>query len=166
MNIFLIGFMGSGKSTMGKKLARRMGYDFVDMDRLIEKKEGMSVRKIFRKKGEGKFRKMERKTLEKLVRKDRLVISTGGGVPCEAGNMELIRQHGISIYLKMDPPALYKRLKKRQSKRPLIKDLSEKELRKFISEKLSEREGYYSQADHTVDGSKRDVDELLALLNA
>ena len=120
MNIFLIGFMGSGKSALGRKLASRMGYQFIDMDNLIEEKEGMSVRKIFRKKGEAGFRKMERKTLEKLIRKDKLVISTGGGVPCGPGNMGLINQHGISVYLKMDQSALYERLKTRQSRRGFL----------------------------------------------
>ena len=166
MNIFLIGFMGSGKSAVGRKLALRMGYGFIDMDDLIEKQEGASVREIFRNKGEKEFRKMERKTLEALLRQDKLVIATGGGVPCEAGNMDLINKYGISIYLKMDPSALYDRLKTRQSNRPLIKDLSEAELKEFIIEKLSDRESYYRQAKFTVDGTQRDVDGILALLTS
>ena len=166
MTIFLIGFMGSGKSAVGRKLASRMGYDFVDMDDLIEKQEGASVLDIFKSKGEEEFRKMERKTLEVLVRKDKFVIATGGGVPCGDGNMDLINKHGISIYLKMDPSALYDRLKTRQSNRPLIKDLSEAELKEFIIEKLSDRESYYRQAKFTVDGTQRDVDGILALLTS
>jgi len=158
--------MGSGKSAVGRKLASRMGYDFVDMDDLIEKQEGASVREIFRNKGEEEFRKMERTTLEAMLRQDKLVIATGGGVPCAAGNMDLINKHGISIYLKMDPSALYDRLKTRQSNRPLIKDLSEAELKEFIIEKLSDRESYYRQAKYTVDGTQRNVDGILALLTA
>ncbi len=165
MIVFLIGFMGSGKSATGRKLARKLGYTFVDMDDCIEKKTGMPVRKIFRKKGEAKFRKMERRLLEKLVRKDDLVVATGGGVPCGEGNMDLIKRHGTSVYLKMDPSLLFERLKTRQAKRPLIRELSEKELMKFIRSKLAEREAFYMQADHIVDGSKRDADELVGLLN-
>jgi shikimate kinase len=163
MNIFLIGFMGSGKTATGRKLAHRIGYRFIDMDSLIEEQEGMSISTIFNKMGEAEFRKMERETLEKLILKDRLVVSTGGGVPCEPGNMDLINRHGISVYLKMDPSDLYERLKTRQSARPLIRDLSGPELRQYISIKLSERESYYSKAKYTVDGSRRDVEEIIRI---
>jgi shikimate kinase len=165
MNIFLIGFMGSGKSSLGKKLAERLGYGFADMDEIIEQKEGMPVMEIFRKKGEEQFRKLERKTLEKLVCKENMVISTGGGVPCRPGNMELINQHGISVYLEMSPADLFERLKTRREKRPLIRDLSDAELREFINSTLAEREKYYRKATFTVNGLKRDVDLILEMLD-
>ena len=156
--------MGSGKSSVGRKLAGRLGYEFVDMDHLIEEKEGMSISDIFIKKGEKKFRKMEQKILEKLVKEDKLVISTGGGVPCQPGNMKLINKHGVSIYLAMDEAGLFERLRTRQDRRPLIKGLSEKELKQFIKSTLALRERYYRKAKFTVDGSKRNVDEILGLL--
>ena len=164
MNIILIGFMGSGKSSVGRKLAEKLGYGFVDMDHLIEEKEGMSVGDIFKVKGEKKFRKLEKKTLEKLVQQDNIVISTGGGVPCQPDNMKLINKNGVSVYLRMDAAALFERLKPRQAKRPLIRDLSEKELKQFIKTTLARREKYYLKAKFIVDGSNRDVNEILLLL--
>ena len=158
--------MGSGKSSMGRKLAGSLGYVFADMDQLIEEKEGMSVSEIFAEKGEKRFRKLEQKILEKLVRQENIVISTGGGVPCQPGNMKLINKNGVSIYLKLDAAALFGRLKTRQARRPLIRDLSEKELKQFIRTTLARREKYYMKAKIIVDGSKRDVNEILLLLKA
>lgn len=166
MNIILVGFMGSGKTSMGKKLATRLGYKFVDMDNLIEKKEGMAIRDIFRKKGEESFRRMERRILEKMARKDNRVVATGGGVPCGPGNMELINRAGISVYLEVSPVDLFERLKTRRAKRPLIKDLSEAGLREFIETTLAERAPYYRMARFTVDGSSRDVNKILKVLKA
>ena len=164
MKIFLIGFMGSGKSSVGKKLSAKLGYEFKDMDHLIEENEGMSISDIFREKGEKKFREMEQETLTKLISGENIVISTGGGVPCQPGNMDLINMHGISIYLRMETEDLFERLKARKARRPLIKDLSDAELKDFIIENLADRESYYNQAKYIVDGSKRDVVEILGLI--
>ena len=124
MIIFLIGFMGSGKSTTGKRLARRMGYTFVDTDSLIAERLGMSVNKIFDRLGENAFREAETRLLNELIFKDNLVVSTGGGLPCYGGNMDLMNFNGQSVYLKVSSSVLYERLSLRKDKRPLIKDLS------------------------------------------
>ena len=149
---------------MGKKLSAKLGYEFLDMDHVIEENEGMSIGDIFREKGEKKFREMEQETLVKLIDGENIVISTGGGVPCQPGNMDLINRHGISIYLRLETEDLFERLKARKARRPLIKDLSQAELKHFIIENLAERESYYNQAKYIVDGSKRDVVEILELI--
>jgi len=110
MRIFLIGFMGSGKTTVGQKLARRLGYSFIDMDMQIEKESSMSINQIFKELGEDGFRRREHDLLLRIIRMDNVVVSTGGGVPCFDNNMELINQNGMSIYLKMTPESLVKRL--------------------------------------------------------
>lgn len=160
MIIFLIGFMGSGKSTAGRKLAERLGYSFVDTDKQIIEQFGMSVNEIFDYLGEEKFRESETRLLNDLISKQDLVVSTGGGLPCHGDNMGVINRHGLSVYLKVAPDDLYKRLAARKYKRPLIRELTDRELKVFIDEKLAEREPFYKTATHIVEGLNVDVDEL------
>jgi shikimate kinase len=164
MIIFLIGFMGSGKSTTGKKLAKRLGYGFLDTDKMIVERFGMSINEIFETLGEGKFRETEASLLGEIVLKKNLVVSTGGGLPCYGNNMDTINRYGISIYLKAGPEELYERLITRKYKRPLIKDLPDEELRKFIALKLTEREPYYNRATHVVPGLDIGPGELVKLV--
>lgn len=164
MIIFLIGFMGSGKSTTGKALAKYLGYGFVDTDKRIVEEFGMSVNEIFDRLGEEMFRTSEIRVLNELVTRKNIVVSTGGGLPCHGGNMDIINKHGISIYLKASPKALAERLSPRKQNRPLIKDLSDKELRKFIKEKLKERKPYYKMARYTVPGLEVKIKELATLV--
>ena len=131
MRIFIIGFMGSGKSTVGKELAGRLGYRFIDMDQEIERDQGMSINEIFNGPGETFFREMESKLLKQLIKLDDIVVSTGGGVPCNKDNMEIIKTNGISIYLEMSPEAILSRLKDASDERPLIKDKDINELEMF-----------------------------------
>lgn len=166
MKIFLIGFMGSGKTTVGKKLASKMGYLFMDMDRVIEEENQMTISRIFDEKGEDEFRMMEHDLILRIVQMEDVVISTGGGVPCFNTNMELINKHGISIYLKMNPEDLLKRLKGSKYERPLIRDLSPKELDQYISEKLKEREPHYLKSKYVVDGSHPDVPGIIETIVA
>jgi shikimate kinase len=165
MNIFLIGFMGSGKSTTGKKLSKLLGYSFVDTDELIIDRLGMSINDIFKHLGEEKFRENETGVLNKLVTEKNLVVSTGGGLPCYGENMDIINRHGISVYLKVSPTDLYSRLSPGKYKRPLIKNLSDEELMKFIENTLSEREAYYSLAHHTVTKLDVDLKKLMKVLS-
>jgi shikimate kinase len=165
MIIFLIGFMGSGKSTTGKKLAGRLGYSFLDTDKQIVKQFDMSVNEIFDRLGENKFRESEVNLLNELILRYNLVVSTGGGLACHGNNMDVINRHGISVYLKVSPSALYQRLVTRKYKRPLIRDLSDAELRIFIEQKIKEREPFYSRAKYVVKGLDVDLDELVRLLN-
>ncbi len=164
MIIFLVGFMGSGKSTVGQRLARRLGYTFIDMDARLEEEHGMTINEIFKKHGENAFREMESRLLHELVALRDIVVSTGGGLPCSGNNMELINQKGISIYLKMGPATLLNRLSRGKSRRPLIRHLSRAELDIFIHDKLREREPVYLRAHHTVNGLNVDMEKLTELL--
>lgn len=164
MIIFLVGFMGSGKSTVGQGLARRLGYSFIDMDARIEGEHGMTINEIFEKLGEKAFREMESNLLKEMVSLRDAVISTGGGLPCTGNNMDLINRKGVSIYLRMEPEALLNRLSRGKSRRPLIRHLSRQELETFIREKLGEREPVYLRAHHTISGLNFNMDELLEIL--
>ena len=162
--IFLIGFMGSGKSTLGAQLARRLDFQFVDMDQLIEDTAEMSVPEIFNEHGEEVFRKWEYDILLELCRREKLVISTGGGAPCHSQMMDLMNAHGTTIYLKLAPAALQNRLIRSRTERPLIKGKSDSELLEFITGLLEKREKIYNQATHIVDGINLRVESLIRLL--
>jgi shikimate kinase len=163
--IFLIGFMGSGKSTMGFRLARKMGYTFVDMDHLIEETAEMSIPEIFREHGENIFRKWEHDILLELCEKDQIIISTGGGAPCHGDMMDIMNANGTTVYLKLSPSALKDRLVKSKTQRPLIAGKNEEELLAFIQSKLAEREAHYSRAQYTADGINLSLDCLTKILN-
>ena len=152
MRIFLIGFMGCGKTTLGKKLAQKMDYSFTDLDHELEKKAGMSVSDYFSAKGEEAFRLLEKETLNNFDYPTNCVISTGGGTPCFFDNMEFMNRNGITIYLEMPPVALAKRLEYSKHKRPLIANKDEKEMVAFIKEKLEERNPFYKRSFLTVNG--------------
>lgn len=164
--IFLIGFMGSGKSTHGKILARKIGYQYVDMDHLIEETAELSIPTIFSEHGEEVFRKWEYDILLELCKRDRLVISTGGGAPCHGEMMQLMNEHGCTIYIQLPPEALRERLLHSPTERPLIKDKSDTELLEFISSLLAEREHYYGQARHTIMGVNLQIEDLVSLLGS
>ncbi|MEA3460338.1 MAG: shikimate kinase [Bacteroidota bacterium] len=162
--IFLIGFMGSGKSTLGSKLARRIEYQFVDMDQLIEDTAEMSVPAIFSEHGEEVFRKWEHDILVELCQREKLVISTGGGAPCHSHLIDLMNAHGTTIYIRLSPEALKDRLIRSRTERPLIKGKSESELLDFITGLLEKRESFYIQATLVVDGINLQSEELAQLL--
>jgi shikimate kinase len=164
MRIYLIGFMGSGKTTVGRPLATRLGYQFIDQDDVIEERFGMTITEIFAKVGEPEFRKTEREVLADLSQMDHVVIATGGGCPCFFDNMETMNRHGLSIYLKGDPKTLVHRLKDSHGTRPLIKDKSEEELIQYVTDKLAEREPFYSKAKYTVETRNLKVEDILQFL--
>lgn len=178
MQIFLIGFMGCGKSVLGKQLSQELGknFDFIDLDLLIEKKNQMSISEIFQIKGEDKFRELEHNCLEDIpvtlnMSNKNAVISTGGGTPCFYGNMELMNRIGITIYLQMSTEALMNRLrpdeysgKNDKNTRPLIKDLTGEKLKDYIQENLKAREAYYLQARYTVNAETLKIKHLISLL--
>lgn len=150
--IYLIGFMGSGKTSHGKKIARMMGYDFIDMDDWIEEQEGISIAEIFERSGEHYFREKEHEVLKELGKKEKVVISTGGGAPCNNNSIELMNSNGLTIYLKLSPAALLSRLKEAHTERPLLAGKSEEEMRLTIEKLLQEREPYYNRAGMVIDG--------------
>jgi shikimate kinase len=160
MKIFLVGYMGSGKSTAGKKLAKLLGYTFIDHDELIEKAVGKSVYDIFQEDGEEKFREMEHNMLISLLPKDNMVVSTGGGTPCNYNNMELMNRNGLTIYLKMSADSLVNRLRNAKTERPLIIGKSAEDLYNFIVSHLEKREPFYAEAQYKVKAKDLDIAEL------
>lgn len=168
MKIFLIGFMGSGKTTIGRMLAGKLGYEFIDLDKWIESAEGRTIPEIFTdpaRDGEAYFRELEHKYLQDLmIRWNDAVISTGGGTPCFNDNMELMNADGVTIYLKLTPAMLTDRLKAAKTPRPLIAGKTEEELLDYITCTLAQREPYYSKANVVVSNLNKDVDRLIEII--
>ena len=165
MKIFLVGFMGSGKTTIGRRIAELMGFDFVDTDRFIEMQHNTTIAQLFTQHGETVFRKMEHDLLQELQQRDFAVISTGGGMPCHSGNMDIMLAGGKVVYLKTSPQALSRRLLRSHIERPLIKGKTEKELQQYIVEKLAEREPFYNRAHIVVQTEDFLMETLLQSLN-
>lgn len=162
MKLFLIGYMGCGKSTLGRRLARRMDVEFIDMDRYIESEAGATIPEIFASRGEAEFRRLERQAITNLgKRTDDCIIATGGGAPCREGNIEAINHAGTSIYLKMPHRILVARLCRNKSKRPLIAGKTDREVEDFVARSLAEREPFYSQASITIDCDGRSDDYIV-----
>lgn len=156
--IFLIGYMGSGKTSMGKLLAENLQFTFVDMDAHIEKKYHRTVSEIFTQMGEEKFREIERECLHEIADFEKTVISTGGGTPCFFDNMEYMNNRGLTVYLKLTPDQLVIRLEtSRKGKRPLLADRKGEELKIFIEQGLKSREPFYNRAQKIVSGTDEEM---------
>ena len=166
MIICLLGYMGSGKSTLGKKLAKKMDLEFIDLDKYIELKEGKTITDIFSESGEAIFRKIEKESLSVCLKKEKVLLSLGGGTPCFSGNMDLIKQSAISVYLDLSPKALQSRLIQGKSSRPLIANLSDNEMLSFIEKHLGERVSYYKQADIHFQPFDQEVNDLIEEIKA
>lgn len=151
MKLYLLGFMGSGKTAYGEKLAQQLKWDFVDLDARVSEQTGLSLPAIFEQEGEPSFRQWEQQALYSTAPLTHTVIATGGGTPCFYENLSWMQQQGTTIYLKMLPDKLVKRLKKEQQKRPLISGMRPKALQQFVHQTLTERAYYYLQADVVVD---------------
>ena len=163
MKIFLIGYMGCGKSSLGRKLAKSAAIRFVDMDSLLEEREGASVSDIFAYAGEEYFRRAERNLIEELAEQsDDMVISTGGGVPTWQDNMEYINSVGESLYLRRSAKQIASRLSPHgRYKRPKLRGLNDEELVEFMTKNMAEREPFYMKATHVVECSDKSDEELL-----
>jgi len=162
--IFLIGYMGSGKTTVGKKLARRLHIPFIDIDEELTQAVGMSIPAYFEKFGEAQFRELERAQLKQYAHVH-AIVSTGGGAPCFFDNMEWMNQHGLSVYLEHSPKSLWSRLVKTDtSSRPILAGKSEEELFAFITEKLAERAPFYEQAHIRINQIHAKVDDIAVLI--
>jgi shikimate kinase len=161
--IFLLGYMGCGKSTIARNLAASAQLPFVDLDQYIEDKSALSIKAIFEQYGEIKFRKMEHEALLELIAMpEPLIIALGGGTPCYANNHELfLRNDVISIYLSASIDTLFNRLAMNKSKRPIVADKSDKELKEFIAIHLFERSFFYNQASHTIRVDESSVDDIV-----
>ena len=163
MKIFLIGYMGCGKSSLGRKIAKSANMRFVDMDSLIEQKEGASVSDIFAFAGEEYFRRTERNLIEELAQEDEdMVISTGGGVPTWQDNMERINSIGESFYLRRSAKQIASRLSPHgRQKRPKLRGLNDEELVEFMTRNMAEREPFYQKATHTVECAEMSDENLV-----
>lgn len=144
--IFLIGYMGSGKSTLGRALARRLGMEFIDLDQYIEGRYHASVTDIFAARGEEGFRDLERRMLAEVSGFEDVIVACGGGTPCFFDNMEVMNAAGLTVLLDTQLDTLHRRLLAGRAKRPLIAALTDEELRAFITEALAKRMPHYSRA--------------------
>ncbi len=163
MRIIFLGYMASGKSTIGKIVAKKYDLPFIDLDDYIEKKENKTVSEIFQNKGEIYFRKKENEYLKELVEaEDNFVLSLGGGTPCYGNNMDLIKESKktISFYLRASISTIINRLKSEKEQRPLVANLKNDDLNEFVAKHLFERSYFYNQAKHTIAIDTKEIDEI------
>ncbi len=165
MRVFIVGYMLSGKSTIGKRLAKLLNYTFIDTDKEIENQYKLSVNDIFKKYGEEVFRVLEKKILENIGEKDNIVVSTGGGLVCFNDNMQWVKANGVSIYLKLSPAAILSRHKISKRVRPLLRDKTDEEALEYITKTLEEREKYYTQADYCFDALNLKAEEIIKIIS-
>ena len=163
MHIILLGYMASGKSTIGKQLSKKLGIPFLDLDTYIYEKENKSVSEIFSQNGEIYFRKKEHEYLREVLENQQdFILSLGGGTPCYANNIELIlNKNSISIYLKASIQTLSNRLLKNKNLRPLVAFLEDDQVPEFIAKHLFERRFYYEQARKVVVIDQKSVSEIV-----
>jgi len=165
MVFFFIGFMGCGKSAIGKQLAHKLNYKFIDLDELIILKTNSSIPDFFDKYGEEEFRKKEYDLLRKIDFSDALIVSTGGGTPCYKDNMEYIRNIGTTIYLKLETNLLCKRLINSHTIRPMVNGKSENELKIWVENLLNKRKVFYEKSHIVIDARNISTSLLLKVLS-
>jgi len=160
MKIFITGFMGSGKTSLGLMLAGKCASRFIDMDEMIECRSGKTITEIFQSQGEAMFRETEKEVLNQLVKScEDLVVATGGGTACFFDNMEVMNKNGTTVYLKFSPELLFERLRDDVQHRPLLAE--QKDLKEYIAASLSEREKFYHKAQHIIRVKDGDTNEEL-----
>ena len=167
MKIILLGYMASGKSTIGKILSEKLHGDFYDLDKIIEHREKKSISKIFSEEGEIYFRKKEHEYLKEVLRKDNsFILALGVGTPCYSGNMDWIsNSDATSIYLRAKIPTIVDRIMKGKMKRPLVANLEPQKIPEYVAKHLFERRSFYEKATHTIDTdgkSKKEVAKEIA----
>ena len=161
MKVVLLGYMASGKSAVGKLLAKELNIQFIDLDDFIEEKEQLSISEIFKLKGEIYFRIKEGEYLKELLNFDKnLIISLGGGTPCYGNNMQIIKNKSKSFYLNASINTIYERLIDETSKRPLVATLGTNNLKEFIAKHLFERNPFYERADNTILVNNKSISEV------
>jgi shikimate kinase len=165
MRIFLIGYMGCGKSTMGRALAASLNMTFIDLDTYLEERYFRTIPQIFAEEGEENFRLKERKVLEEVSAFDKVIIATGGGAPCFFDNIELMNNSGCCIFLDVEIDSLVNRLIHAKTERPLIKGKSPEELHLFIEGMMQKRLPFYEKARYILKGNEITPDQVIGLLN-
>ena len=164
MRIYLIGYMYSGKTTVGRKLADALGYDFLDLDQAIEARYHTTLPLFFKRYGEPMFRQVEMQMLHATDQMDNVVISTGGGTPCFGNNMQWINANGISIYLRLTEESICKRMESSRKCRPTVMALPPEERKQFIHDQLSARLPIYQQARHTIVADGMDTKDIISTI--
>ncbi len=162
MKIFLIGFMGSGKTHWGRQLSQKLNIPFFDLDEQIVSQEAKAINEIFSQQGEEYFRLLEKDTLHIITEShDSFVMACGGGTPCYFNNIEYMNQAGITVWINTATETLFQRLIVEKDKRPLIRELDDEQLRSFIGKKYADRRIYYEQADVVMDEEPLQLDSLI-----
>ena len=161
--IFLVGFMGAGKTTLAKKLGSKLGYQWIDTDQEIEKKEGVKVSEIFEVRGEAYFRALEKQLIDGLIPSEKMIVATGGGLPCFNNLMETLNQLGTSIYLERTPKELFQRVKQATNSRPLIAHKTDEELLEYIESTMEKRREIYLQSKIIADRFSQTPEKIIAL---
>ncbi|MEI7980746.1 MAG: shikimate kinase [Bacteroidota bacterium] len=160
MRIYLVGYMASGKSNLGRILATELNFRFLDIDSMFEERYRVTIMDFFEKYGEEQFRMMEKAILHETAGFDETVIATGGGTPCFFDNMDFINNSGTSVYLRWEVPGLTERLRHVRKKRPILRSVEPENLENAVREHLKQRSVYYEKAHFTVDGTKPDAGKL------
>lgn len=167
MKIVFIGYMASGKSAVAKELSSQLGLELIDLDAYIVAKENEEISEIFKNKGEIYFRKQETAYLNEVLSLEKsCILSVGGGTPCFSGNIELILAKATSFYLRATVPTIYNRLISEKSKRPLVADIEDKDLKEFIAKHLFERASFYDQCNHVIAVNDKSIQEITEEISA
>ncbi|KWW38804.1 MAG: shikimate kinase [bacterium F083] len=159
--IYIVGYMGAGKTTAARRLAQRMGWEVVDTDALFEEKYKISVNDFFNKYDEPLYRKLESEVLKATESLDHVVVSTGGGTACFFDNMDWMNQHGLTVFLRISPQAAVDRVIHSRHKRPLVEGKSEEELTEFVNQHYASRLPFYEQARITAKSEDFDIESLM-----
>jgi len=160
MRIFLVGYMGCGKSSLGRELSNRLGISFIDLDLFIETRYQKTIPEIFKEFGEMGFREKERICLKEVSYFENVVIAVGGGAPCFYNNMENMKEKGICVFLDVGEEEIVSRLKKSKQERPLIEGKSSDEIMSFVKEMMKQRRPYYEKAQYKLRGNDIKLEEL------
>ncbi len=164
MRIYLIGYMGCGKTTLGRKLAATLKLTFIDLDIFLEEKYFRTIPQIFEEEGEAEFRRKEQNVLHEVSTFDDVIVATGGGAPCFFDNMEVMNNTGFCIFLDVDTDSLVNRLIHAKTERPIIKGKSPDELHHFIDEMMLKRRPFYEKARYILKDSEIKPDQVIELL--